>query len=532
MNKNKLMVTLAGIITTLTVFVHLLHRTSLMTGHVHGGHSHAAGLLPNHFHTVSLAFLLLPLIMQILSIVLLHKHPEHEQLPLLVTLILTFAIISMIMGGHGSVEYHFGIFTVLAAMTYYQSTRLVLLMTGVFTFQHLFGYFYTPATVFVYGTGDYSFLMVLIHAVFLLLTAGTVIWQITSSNRQIAVLEKINASSEQTILSIIKQLESTSAHVGDTSKELTDNALNTRSSSEQLKEALKSILHMANQQVRESENSQSVLTSLLDSIKTIEKNAESIVSSSEMLTSESAEGSEIVRQTTGEISQLAEAFELVGAIVMSLDDKAREISSIITVISDISDKTNLLALNAAIEAAQAGEAGKGFAVVAEEVRKLSHQTDEAVGRVSHVVKAIQKDSSEARDSVTEGGKKMKESLLSVSGTEAKFHLILGAAKDLDDDIQQTASTSIQISTKSKAIQKAVEMIQQAARHTAAVTERTDELSLRQLIRISETTAIAADLQLEVEKLDPLIKELQHQRVDSTEETLVGQSPSVAVPAPV
>ncbi|EXJ22404.1 Methyl-accepting chemotaxis protein [Alkalibacterium sp. AK22] len=531
MNKNKLMVTLAGMITALTVLVHILHRLSILSSHTHGGHHHPTAGLPDTFYPISFAFLSLPLLLQLLSVALLFKNPKHRLLPLLVTLILTFAVISMIMGGHGSVEYHFGIFTVLAAMTYYQSTNLVMLMTGLFTFQHLFGYFFAPATVFVYGIGEYSFLMVLIHAIFLLLTAGTVIWQITSSKKQVAVLEKINASSEQTLFSIIDQLKSTSAHVEDTSHRLTDNALNTRSSSEKVKEALKDILEITDQQVGQTENSQSVLVSLLSSIESIEQNAESIVSSSSILTSESAEGSELVRQTTSEITQLAEAFEQVDRIIMSLDEKAKEISGIITVISDISDKTNLLALNAAIEAAQAGETGKGFAVVAEEVRKLSDQTDEAVARVSSVIKAVQKDSAEASLSVTDGGQKMKESLISVSKTEAKFHHIHGAAIGLDKDIQLTAKTAKQISVKSKDIQHAVKRIQQSASKTTAVVEHADQLSVDQMKRISETTTIAANLQREVEKLDPLIRELQLQQKDSAEETDFNAPLATTVTAP-
>ena len=60
--------------------------------------------------------------------------------------------------------------------------------------------------------------------------------------------------------------------------------------------------------------------------------------------------------------------------ILSLNDTAEHIGSIVSIISTIASQTNLLALNATIEAARAGNAGKGFAVVASEVKALANQT--------------------------------------------------------------------------------------------------------------------------------------------------------------
>ncbi|WP_373325899.1 PocR ligand-binding domain-containing protein [Sporomusa paucivorans] len=66
-----------------------------------------------------------------------------------------------------------------------------------------------------------------------------------------------------------------------------------------------------------------------------------------------------------------------------------KINEVMDFIKDIADETRLLGLNAAIEAARAGTAGLGFGVVAQEIRKLSGDSKETVGRIKEFTTIIQ-----------------------------------------------------------------------------------------------------------------------------------------------
>jgi methyl-accepting chemotaxis protein WspA len=89
------------------------------------------------------------------------------------------------------------------------------------------------------------------------------------------------------------------------------------------------------------------------------------------------------------IRHVMDAAGSVTAKLATLNERAADISQVVTTITKVADQTNLLSLNAAIEAEKAGEYGRGFAVVATEVRRLADQTAAATYDIDQMVKGIQ-----------------------------------------------------------------------------------------------------------------------------------------------
>ena len=102
-----------------------------------------------------------------------------------------------------------------------------------------------------------------------------------------------------------------------------------------------------------------------------------------------ARGHEDLERMESTMQQIVEAAVSIASKFEVLNEKARNINSVVTTITKVADQTNLLSLNAAIEAEKAGEYGLGFSVVATEVRRLADQTAVATLDIDQMIKEMQ-----------------------------------------------------------------------------------------------------------------------------------------------
>ncbi|CAH1214322.1 hypothetical protein PAECIP111892_04007 [Paenibacillus auburnensis] len=459
--KNRLMIWMSAATIAISILIHLLHRQFDLLSLGMSHNEEEALTIARDFAFSMNVLLALPVIFLVINIWLYSKNRENKYIPLFNTLAITFGSFSMIAGGGGTVEFHFSIFMAIAIVAYYENIMLTLIMTVLFALQHILGFLLVPELVF--GVSSYPFTMMLIHALFLLMTSAATILQINSKQKITLQLEGEKTKKQNEVivlLETVKQLSDELDHTSSAVSQLSEGNIRVNTEMLQSFREVSTGLNDQSESLVSMENSVQSITKMIEQTSQTSSTMQKRTAATEQALADNQHNTRILYD---QVSLVSETITTATETIVSLNESTQKIEGIISLIQDVATQTNLLALNASIEAARAGEHGKGFAVVASEIRKLAERSNNSTEEIRLILNKVREESATSVSQMETGKQTSEESVNSAKEFMSDFDLVyqtisqlVTAINDLNGSIQTIEAASQEISNDMTNISAVIE----------------------------------------------------------------------------
>lgn len=245
----------------------------------------------------------------------------------------------------GRIEAHFSIFVLLALLLVYGRMTPLLVAGATIALHHVLFWLWLPAGVFNYQA---SFLLVLVHALFVILEVGPCCFIAREFGRSIEargiVLEHLDDSSDRVACSS-QQISAAGSRFADSA----------RQQAETLEKTAAASVHWGQ---TSSQNAQASESALL-----------------------------LMTAMDQELGQANADVLVMAGVVNDMVASGKKIGEVVRLIDGIAFQTKILSLNAAVEAATAGQHGASFSVVAQEVGSLAQRSASAATDTAMLIDA-------------------------------------------------------------------------------------------------------------------------------------------------
>ena len=267
-----------------------------------------------------------------------------------------------------------------------------------------------------------------------------------------------------------------------------------------------------------SSNSQEVTNNSMDMLDKSNENTKilnELLESNEIVVTETAESNNKIKELMENTNKNKESLNNALGIIINisqnikntfnatkeLEEKSKQVDSILSIIGEISEQTNLLALNASIEAARAGEAGKGFAVVADEIRNLSEGTKNSLEQISEILEKLKNNISVVQKQMKDNNSKSQEG----------ESILKESVSDLNKVVENLTLFASNISEISIATDKVLQNTKNTVKFNEEISKVTNEtMSKYELVysEIEESTSTNEEIEQNILQLRKVAQDMK------------------------
>lgn len=313
----------------------------------------------------------------------------------------------------------------------------------------------------------------------------------------------------ENLRSLVKKVQDNSIQVAASAEELTASAEQTAEASEQVTLAIQEVAGSSEKQTSDVEETAKALNEIAHGVTFITDSSIKVSELSRHTMNQAEIGGKAVSDTVSQMKSISASVTESNAMIESLHESSKEVSSILNVITAIADQTNLLSLNAAIEAARAGEHGRGFSIVAEEVRKLAEQSQKSAKEIDVIIQKILKETGNAVHKMAQVNEDVTTGVQISNEAIEKFEQILQGTKEIVPQMEEISVTTQQIAASIEELNATTNELSIIAQENAAASEEVAATTEEQLASMQEIASSATALSKMAEELNQSISQFKY-----------------------